>query len=87
MYRFRYINKHVQFGQLNCTLVLDDLEGSMPSVRVEKQFTIDNDNEIDDETLYQEASKEIRIAQINYDTQQAELAAQQAIDDASSGDQ
>ena len=82
MYRHRYINKLSQFGRTSCTLILEDLEGSMPMVRIEKEFAASLE-ELDEEVFYQEASKEIRIAQQAYDTQQAE----QPIEDTPAGDE
>jgi len=73
VYRHRYINKTSQFGRTNCTLILDDLEGTMPSVRIDKEFLVPS-NQLDEETLYQEAAKEIRSAQQAYD---AMIAAQE----------
>lgn len=83
MYRYRYINKSSQFGRTTCTLILDDLEGQMPSVRIDKEFGFPID-QLDDETLYQEAAFEIQTAQQAYDDAQAQLAADAAND---SGDQ
>lgn len=74
MYRYRYINQLSQFGRTSYTLILDDLEGDMPVIRLEKEFGMPID-QIDNEFLYQEASKEIKIAQQDYNDQQAELAA------------
>lgn len=59
MYRYRYINKHVQFDQINYTLILEDLEDqSLPIVRIEKSFN-NSDLHVDAEFLYLEARKEI----------------------------
>lgn len=84
MYRYRYINMCSQFGRTNCTLILDDLETQMPSVRIDKEFNLPKD-QLDDETLYQEAAFEITNATQAYNDQQAELAAQAAADDSDSG--
>jgi len=81
MYRYRFINKHVQFGATNYTLVLEDLEDGMPMVRVEKSFKIDP-SQIDDSFLYSQAAPEIISATNAYNQAQADLAAQ-----ADSGDQ
>jgi hypothetical protein len=70
MYRHRYINILSQFGRTSCTLILDDLEGNMPTIRLEKEFNMTAD-QLDNEILYQEASKEIRASQQAYDEQQA----------------
>lgn len=63
MYRYRYINKHIQFGCASYTLVLEDLEGDMtiPTIRIEKTFNIDPEL-IDDDFLYNEARKDILMA-------------------------
>lgn len=82
MYRYRYINKISQFGRTSCTLILDDLEGNMPTVRLEKEFNLD-DNSLDKEVLYQEASKEIKIAQQAYD----EMLAAQSQEEIPTGDE
>lgn len=58
MYRYRYINKHYQFGYTTYTLVLEDLENSLPTVRLDKSFNTDPQL-IDDDFLYQEARKDI----------------------------
>jgi hypothetical protein len=76
MYRYRYINKLSQFGRTNCTLILDDLEGKMPSIRLEKEFGMPLEH-LDEETLYVEASKEIKNAQQAYDDQLAVLASEE----------
>ena len=60
MYIGRYINKHVQFEETNYTLILEDNDGILPTVRVEKTFSTDP-NLLDNEFLYQEAKKEILI--------------------------
>lgn len=62
MYRYRYINKHVQFEATNYTLVLEDLEGDMsvPLVRIEKTFNVDP-SLIDNDFLYNEARKDILL--------------------------
>jgi hypothetical protein len=73
MYRYRYVNMHSQFGRTACTLLLDDLEGDMPSVRIDKEFGMPI-SQIDDETLYQAASLEIQTAQGAYDAYLAEQA-------------
>lgn len=86
MYRYRYINKHSQFGRTTCTLILDDLETQMPSVRIDKEFGMPI-NQIDEETFYQEAAREIQNAQQAYNDAQAALAAQAAADAADNGDQ
>lgn len=86
MYRYRYINKHYQFGQTNYTLILEDLEDGMPSVRIEKSFSMDP-SAIDADFLYVEASKDIINAiQAAADAVAAvQVAADQAIAD--QGDQ
>jgi hypothetical protein len=84
MYRYRYINMCSQFGRTNCTLLLDDLETQMPSVRIDKEFGMPL-NELDDETLYQEAAIEIVNATQAYNDAQAELAAEAAADDIDPG--
>ena len=84
MYRYRYINQISQFGRTQCTLILDDLETQMPQVRIEKEFGVPAD-QLDDETLYQEAAFEITVAQANYDAAQATLA-DDTDDDSDSGD-
>lgn len=61
MYRYRYINKHFQFGETSYSLILEDLEGGMPLVRIEKIFKLDP-SLLDDDYLYTEASKEIIAA-------------------------
>lgn len=61
MYNYRYINKHCQFGRTCYTLILDDISGLMPTVRIDKEFN-KSDTEIDREFLYQEAKKDIAIA-------------------------
>ncbi len=66
MYRYRYINTHSQFGRTTCTLMLDDLETDMPEVVIYKEFNVPLE-QLDDETLYQEASIEIVNAQAAYD--------------------
>ena len=87
MYRYRYINQLSQFGRTSCTLILDDIEGDMPTVRLEKEFGMSSD-QLDSEILYAEAAKEIKVAQQAYNDQQAELAAQAAADAAAqAGDQ
>jgi hypothetical protein len=58
MYIYRYINKYEQFGSTHYTLILDDVDDIMPSMRIEKKFKIDN-NKIDDDFLFKEAKKEI----------------------------
>ena len=65
MYRYRYINKHCQFGRTNYTLILEDLENEMPTVRIEKEFGIDKEL-IDEDFLYTEAKKDIISAQEAY---------------------
>lgn len=55
MYRYRYINNQIQFGQYNYELILDDLEDGLPTHRIYKTFK----EEPDAEQLYQEAAKEI----------------------------
>lgn len=67
MYRYRYINKHEQFSRTCYTLILQDLEGSMPDIRIEKEFGM-LAKDIDEDILYKEASKEIQIAQQAYDS-------------------
>lgn len=64
-YRYRYINKLIQFGKITYTLILQDLEGDMPEMRLDKQF-----DAVDDEILYQEASKEIISATKLYNSLQ-----------------
>lgn len=66
MYRYRYINQHSQFGRTTCTLILEDLEGNMPLIRIDKEFAASKED-LDQELLYQEARKEILLAQQNYD--------------------
>jgi hypothetical protein len=59
MYRYRYINKHSQFGYTDYTLILEDLEEDPEkAIRIEKSFNIDPQL-IDSDFLYQEARKEI----------------------------
>lgn len=60
MYRYRYINKHKQFGQVSYTLILEDLEGDclQPTIRIEKSFSI-AEGMVDTEFLYNEAKQEI----------------------------
>lgn len=65
MYRYRYINKHEQFGRTSYVLILEDLESSMPTVRIEKEFGLTS-KDIDEDFLYKEASREIQIAQQAY---------------------
>lgn len=65
MYRYRYINKHFQFGRTSYTLLLEDLEGILPSIRIEKEFSLDP-NQIDEDFLFQEAKKDITVAQQAY---------------------
>lgn len=79
MYRYRYINQSTQFGRTTCTLLLDDLETGMPSVRVDKEFGVPL-VQLDAETMYQAAAVEIMNAQAAYDTAQAVQA--QADEDA-----
>jgi hypothetical protein len=74
VYRYRYINQHSQFGRTTCTLILSDLEGDMPDVRIDKEFGM-SANQLDNEILYQEAAKEIMAAQQVYNDVQAALAA------------
>lgn len=40
VYRATWINRHVQFGQVTYTLLLDDDQGIRPQVRVEKNFPV-----------------------------------------------
>jgi hypothetical protein len=75
MYRYRYINKHVQFGATNFTLVLEDLEDGMPTVRLEKCFHV-NPSQIDESFLYTHAAPEIIAATNAFNAAQAELQAQ-----------
>lgn len=82
MYRFRYINKHFQFGRTNYTLLLEDLEGDMPAVRVEKEFAL-SPEQIDSDFLYQEARKEILAAQEAYN----EMLAAQESEEVPAGEQ
>jgi len=58
MYRYRYINPHYQFGQMNYSLILEDLEDGMPLVRIEKCFNV-SPNEIDDNFLANQANIDI----------------------------
>lgn len=58
MYRYRYINKHEQYGRTSYTLLLQDIEAGMPDIRIEKEFGMLS-KDIDDEVLFQEAAKEI----------------------------
>lgn len=60
MYRYRYINRHIQFDQVSYTLILEDLEGDClePIIRIEKSFSI-SDGMVDSEFLYAEAKQEI----------------------------
>lgn len=61
MYRYRYINKHVQFGQTNYSLILEDLESGMPPVRLEKSFNVDP-SQIDEDFLTTQANLDIANA-------------------------
>jgi hypothetical protein len=71
MYNYRYINECSQFGRTTCTLILDDLEGEMPSVRMDLEFGVPS-NQLDDETLYQAAAIQIQAAVAAYDIWYAE---------------
>ena len=75
MYRHRYINQHSQFGRTYCTLILEDLEGDMPLVRIDKEFGFEL-QDLDQEVLFQEARKEIIAAQLNYNQSLALIAEQ-----------
>jgi hypothetical protein len=81
MYRYRYINKHYQFGQTNYSLILEDLEDGMPTVRIEKSFNM-QPSDIDDGFLATQANNDIMAAiQAAAD---AAVAAQAALDQAQS---
>lgn len=88
MYRYRYINKMFQFGETSYSLILQDLESGMPTVRIEKTFNVDPLT-IDENFLYDQAAIEITNAIQAYND--AQIAAENAANtDASqddSGDQ
>jgi hypothetical protein len=84
MYRPRYINKIEQFGRTSYTLILEDLEGAMPIVRLDKEFGCPS-AQIDDEMLYQAASVEIKAANQAYSDYLAAQVLEAAADDG--GDQ
>lgn len=81
MYRYRFINKHFQFGQTNYSLILEDFEDGMPTVRIEKSFSMDP-TLIDDDFLASQAMPEIQNYTQAFRDAQALLA-----DDADQGDQ
>lgn len=63
-YNAKYINPLVQFGSVNLTLILEDDEGIMPPVRIDKKFR--EAEQITEEGLKAEADKEIARAIENY---------------------
>lgn len=78
MYNYRYINKLAQFGHVNYTLILEDIDDPNVIIRIEKCFKKAL-SEIDDDFLYQEARKEmIRVSREEAQAEiQAMLAAEQ----------
>lgn len=58
-YSYRYINRLNQFGEINYTLILEDISNlELPAVRIDKTFKVDP-SLIDDNFLYNEARTEI----------------------------
>lgn len=73
LYSYRYINKQVQFGSTNYTLILEDLDDlNMPIVRIDKCFNVDP-NLIDNDFLYQQAKPDILNA-MGYDPSNPPIA-------------
>lgn len=65
-----YINKLIQFGANNYSLILTDSKGIMPEVRIEKRFCLYKHPNQDSTFLQQEAEKDIAIyTQIYLDEQ------------------
>jgi hypothetical protein len=59
MYSYRYINKFIQLGVINYTLIIEDLEDpTRQTLRVEKSFNLSVD-QLDDDVLAKAAQVEI----------------------------